>query len=208
MDPDATISPVISNSPLNPARRTLLIVVGAGALAGTLASLVESESTDAKKKKGKRKKKGGKGKGKKRCTGRVNGGASASEETQLLDLINQFRQDNDVLPPLTRNPQLDSAALTHSQDMARRCYFDHISPEGTDPFDRMETAGYTGAPRSENIYVGTGPYKSAAEAFDGWKTSTSGHREAMLDAGADEIGIGTALDGSGAMYWTNVFGEA
>jgi uncharacterized protein YkwD len=206
MDSETLVHPIISDSSTSPTRRSLIALVGVGALAGGLASLVGPESTDAKKKKKGKKKRGGKGKGKSKCTGKVNGSASGAEEEALLQMINDFRAGNGGLQPLARHPQLDNAAATHSRDMATRCYFEHVSPNGTNPFDRMAAAGYPGVPLSENIYKGSGSFASAAEAFDAWKNS-DGHRTNMLDPQASQIGIGTALEGSGFMNWTNVFGR-
>lgn len=207
MDPDVNVPPVISDSLVSPSRRTLISLLGVGALAGGLASLVGPETTESRKKKGKKKKGGkGKGNGKGKCAGKVNGSASATEEEALLQMINDFRADNGALQPLTRQPQLDNAAASHSRDMATRCYFEHVSPDGTNPFERMAAAGYPGVPLSENIYKGSGSFASAAEAFDAWKNS-DGHRTNMLDPQAAQIGIGTALETSGFMNWTNVFGR-
>lgn len=210
MDPELVNSLGLPHSPSNPTRRVLLLLAGAGFIGGGAATLVDQMAVDAKKKNGKKKKKkkGGKGGGKIKCSGNVVGAASAQEEATLLDLINEFRVNNGNPGNLTPQLQLKSAAIAHSRDMATRCYFDHVNPDGDDPFDRMVAAGYTGTPRSENIYVGSGPFRSASEAFEAWKTSTSGHREAMLAANSNQIGIGTALDGAGNMYWTNVFGQA
>jgi uncharacterized protein YkwD len=210
MEPVDTESSGTLESPGNATRRSLLSLLGAGALAGGLAILVDPQLTAAKKKKKKKKKKNRQKKRKKRnkntCDGRVHGSAAASEESALRDLINRFRSENGGLPPLARQSQLDSAAVAHSRDMATHCYFDHISPEGSAPDDRILAAGYQFSAWAENIYMGSGTYRSAAAAFDTWKNSP-GHRANMLSADVTEIGIGTALDGSGAMIWTNVFGR-
>ena len=112
----------------------------------------------------------------------VNGSASAiGREQQLLHLINEFRADNGALQPLALQPQSSTgqrcAASTRrtwrhaaTSSMSVRTELNH--------FERMEAAGYPGVPLSENIYKGSGPFKSAAEAFDAWKNSTDGHREA------------------------------
>lgn len=165
MAPDTTLSPVTSDSPTSPTRRSLLSLLGLGTLAGGLASLAAQKSTDAR-----RKKKGG-------------------------------------LPPLSRQSQLDSAAVAHSQDMATRCFFDHINPDGADPGDRIAATGYQASAWAENIYKGSGSLGSAVEAFNAWETSTKGHRENMLSTAVTQIGIGAALDSDGFVIWTNVFGK-
>jgi uncharacterized protein YkwD len=90
--------------------------------------------------------------------------------------------------------------------MATRCYFDHDSPDGKDPGDRIAATGYQAIAWAENIYKGSGNLGSAAEAFAAWQNS-DGHRANMLSTNVTEIGIGTALDRSGYMNWTNVFGN-
>lgn len=211
MDADTSIAPITSAPSTSPTRRSLLSLLGAGTLAGGLAGLAVLEPTEAKKKKGKKrktkkKKNGGKGGGDNRCTGSVNGSASPADEDALLQMINTFRQQNGGLPALTRQSQLDSAAVAHSRDMVARCFFDHVNPDGKDPGDRIAATGYQANAWAENIYKGSGNLGSAAEAFKAWEDS-QGHRENMLRTNVTEIGIGTALDGSGFMNWTNVFGR-
>jgi uncharacterized protein YkwD len=121
-------------------------------------------------------------------------------------MINGFRQQNGNLPALERQGLLDSAAAAHLRDMATRCYFDHDSPDGNDPGDRIAATGYQAIAWAEIIYKGSGNLGSAAEAFAAWQNS-DGHRANMLSTNVTEIGIGTALDRSGYMNWTNVFGN-
>jgi uncharacterized protein YkwD len=209
MKEDPTNPLCISNPPTRASRRSLLSLLGLGTLTSGLSMLTKPELMEAKKKKKRRKKKrrGGKGGGgSNNCGGSVNGAAAASDEAALLQMINTFRQQNGGLPALTRQAQLDSAAVAHSQDMAKRCFFDHKNPEGADPGARIAATGYQAIAWAENIYKGSGNLGSAAEAFDTWKNS-AGHRANMLSGDVTEIGIGTALDGSGFMNWTNVFGR-
>ncbi len=208
------LSPVTADPPGCPTRRSLLSLLGIGPLTGALTIWFTPEVAESgkkkhkkKKKRNKKKKKGGKGAGTIKCSGNVIGSAGASEEAALLQQINTFRQQNGNPGDLVREAQLDSAAAAHSRDMATRCYFAHVNPEGLDPFDRIKAAGYTATPWAENLYVGSGSFQSAAQAIESWRTSTKGHREAILDPKANEIGIGTALDGAGNMYWTNTFGR-
>ncbi|MFO7596293.1 MAG: CAP domain-containing protein [Desulfocurvibacter africanus] len=55
--------------------------------------------------------------------------------------INQIRAEHG-LKSLTSTPDLAAIALGHSQDMARRNYFSHNSPEGRTPSDRADKYGY------------------------------------------------------------------
>ena len=43
-------------------------------------------------------------------------------------------------PPIRRSPRV---ARAHSADMRDRDFFDHVNPDGLDPFDRAERAGLT-----------------------------------------------------------------
>lgn len=207
MDQDPTIPPVFPDLPISPLRRTLLSLLGGGVLTAGFAALAEPEPAAGKKKRKKKKKKKKTTK-KKTCNGSVQGSASASEQDALLQMINDFRlAQPSGLQPLTRQSQLDSAAVAHSRDMVTRCYFAHDSPNGSDPGDRIAATGYQAIAWAENIYKGSGNLGSAAEAFDAWEKSTTGHRENMLSTNVSEIGIGTALDSAGFMNWTNVFGR-
>jgi uncharacterized protein YkwD len=51
------------------------------------------------------------------------------------------------LAPLAWNPRLFESALRHNHDMIARHYYDSVSPDGTTPAERIESAGYDlGAP--------------------------------------------------------------
>lgn len=208
MESDTTRSPVISDPPASPTRRSFLSLLAGGALAGSLGRLVPPDLVEARKKhKRKKKKKGKNGGSGNKCTGSVNGSASAAEHDALLTMINDFRgQQLPPLPILSRQAQLESAAVAHSRDMATRCFFDHVNPDGADPGDRIAATGYQANAWAENIYKGSGSLSSASAAFDAWKNSPP-HRANMLSTDVTQIGIGTALDSSGFMIWTNVFGR-
>ena len=56
--------------------------------------------------------------------------------------------------PLVMEARLRCAARVHSLDMANRGFFDHVNPDGEDPFVRMERAGYSFQAAGENIAAG------------------------------------------------------
>jgi uncharacterized protein YkwD len=99
--------------------------------------------------------------------------------------------------------RLAKAAAAHSADMARRSYFNHNSPEGTDPWQRAAAAGYT-RPTGENIALG---YTEPKALMDGWMKS-SGHRANIVNCKARAVGIGLARKADGTPYWTQLFGAA
>src|SRR4051794_32963176 len=58
------------------------------------------------------------------------------------------------LPSVHTDTRLMIAAQRHTEDMVRRNYFEHVSPSGTDPGDRITAAGYLWTSYGENIAAG------------------------------------------------------
>lgn len=81
-----------------------------------------------------------------------------------------------VRPPLAMNKTLLAVARAHSLDMYTRNFFDHINPDGKDPFQRMTAAGYNFAAAGENIAAGSS--QTAAQLED----------LLMVDAGIQDRG--------------------
>src|SRR4051794_32782531 len=77
---------------------------------------------------------------------------SSARADQLGVLINRARIERSVLP-LARAPELDAAALAHSQDMAAQNYLDHPGADASSPQERAERAGYHVPPHSGWIVV-------------------------------------------------------
>lgn len=102
-----------------------------------------------------------------------------------------------VAPPLATNAQLLQAARLHSQDMLQRDYFEHNTPEGLSPGDRIENQGYTGG-WGENIYSGGA---STAEDVAWYHAGflidcgipSLGHRLNILKSSFNEVGIGNVV---------------
>jgi len=126
-----------------------------------------------------------------------------SESAAMLAAVNEFRSDNGV-GLLVWCSALASSALGHSVDMANRQFFDHVNPDGDDPFARMLAASY-GENGGENIAVG---YESVALVMEAWIDSP-GHRANLLEPGFVDFGEGHITGdymGSPAIYWTQNFG--
>src|SRR5438477_5541406 len=66
------------------------------------------------------------------CNGDImpDGSNDAALNASILCLVNVMRQENGGLPPLSENPQLDSAAQGMGGLMVREQFFDHVTPEG------------------------------------------------------------------------------
>ncbi|KOV64065.1 sigma-70 family RNA polymerase sigma factor [Streptomyces sp. MMG1121] len=119
---------------------------------------------------------------------------------QVIALVNQQRATAGC-GPVSENADLDKAAQGHSDDMAARGYFDHVSPDGTDPGQRITAAGYRWSTYGENIAEGQ-PTPQAV--MDAWMNSP-GHRANILNCAFKEIGVGVNK-GSGGPLWTQDFG--
>lgn len=104
---------------------------------------------------------------------------------EIVHRINEFRAEF-RLAPVRLDERLNTAAQAHADDMARRDYFDHVSPGGGTVGDRATEAGYSWRRVLENLAAG---HASPAEAVEGWKLSND-HRHAMLDRNVEEAGVG------------------
>ncbi|MCA1740550.1 MAG: CAP domain-containing protein [Actinobacteria bacterium] len=131
--------------------------------------------------------------------------AYESEEQQLLELINEYRQAND-LAPLVPSETLSASAGHHSEDMEAYDYFSHDTeessyyPKGSDFVERMAQEGYptTYAYVGENIAWGQ---PTAEEVFEDWRLSPE-HDATMLNEWYTAAGIGHV-----GSYWTADFGS-
>jgi uncharacterized protein YkwD len=105
--------------------------------------------------------------------------------------------------PVAFNTQLIQAARDHSQDMNNQGYFDHNTPQGLNPGQRITNVGFTWTAWGESIAAG---YTSTSQALQGLITdagvSDLGHRRQLLAIDAEfltqnQVGIGIVLGGSG-----------
>jgi uncharacterized protein YkwD len=148
-------------------------------------------------------------------------------EIRIHELIN-IERHKAGLKPLTLDKKLSAIARGHSQDMAKKNYFSHISPEGEDFLARYKKKGfvcqmhvgqhiYEGA---ENIFLdnlyssvtytdGRAHYdwnsleEIARSIVKGWMKS-DGHRENILQPPFRSQGIGVVIK-DGKVYITENF---
>jgi uncharacterized protein YkwD len=118
-------------------------------------------------------------------------------ESSITCLINDQRTSNG-LAPVTLNSDLRQAALSHSNEMIDKSYFEHTSPAGLTFMDRIESTGYMRGARSwivgENLVWGTGPLSTPRALVTAWMNSPP-HRENLLRPAFREIGV-AALAGT------------
>ena len=116
----------------------------------------------------------------------------------ILNYTNKYRQSKDR-SALTMREDLNAIAQKHSSDMAKgKVAFGHAGFDDRDAKARKLIPGMTRF--AENVAYGA---SSAKEVVTMWKKS-SGHRENML-GNYKYIGIGTATDKKGTIYFTQVF---
>ena len=142
-------------------------------------------------------------------------GRVAELEQQIHAGINAARVSNGILPKLRWVDSLGMVARAHSEDMTKRGYFSHDTPEGIDPSERIDRAGYscwkdTHYGVAENItivLVHDSLDRMASDAVRSWMTSP-GHRTNVLGKQYDRTGIGASFGrwrGYSAVYVTQVF---
>jgi uncharacterized protein YkwD len=116
----------------------------------------------------------------------------------------------DGLPPMSIDPVLTQAAQYHAEDMLRRNYFSHYSPEGESPADRLAAAGRQGFP-AENIAM-TEDHRirrvqpQTIETFQHQWMNSTGHRRNLMNPNYVRFGYGFAIDpGSGRVFAVQMF---
>lgn len=112
---------------------------------------------------------------------------AGSVDEQVVEAMNVERRARG-LQPLRLNRQLSLAADDRIRDMFSQRYFDHVAPDGTQPFVWVTRRGYRYGTVGENLAVG---YRSADRVVNGWMNSP-GHRANLLGRKFDEVGISVA----------------
>jgi uncharacterized protein YkwD len=108
-------------------------------------------------------------------------------------------------PPLKLDPRLNEAAQHHADDMLVHSYYNHSSPEGTTPIDRVRKTGYVPHIMAENI--ARGPF-TVDEVMDNWMLSRE-HRDNLLHPAFRDLGAGIAVGRNSVGYtviWVQDFG--
>lgn len=124
--------------------------------------------------------------------------SDADAEGRVVALVNVARAAVGC-QAVTADSGLASVARAHSADMRDRGFFDHVNPDGLDPFARAARAGVSA--RAENIASGQ---QDAGAVMDAWMNSP-GHRTNILDCSLTRLGVGFA-QGPGGPWWTQLLG--
>jgi uncharacterized protein YkwD len=125
-----------------------------------------------------------------------------AREDELTTLTNDYRLSRG-LNALVDDAALRRLARAHSEHMILHAFFDHLNPEGDQPWQRAAMAGITWTAFGENLAAGQG---SASEAFAALLASPR-HKQVIDDPEWSHIGCGYASDPGSAYvhYWTQNF---
>ncbi|MFM2302730.1 MAG: hypothetical protein RLZZ135_133 [Cyanobacteriota bacterium] len=122
-------------------------------------------------------------------------------DNQILDLVNKERSKAGA-KPLKLNEKLDRAADAHSLDQAANSRMSHDGSNGSKFDSRIKDEGFLFSRAAENVAYGQ---KDAFQVMDGWMNSP-GHRKNILNPQLENIGIGSATNDNGSIFWTQDFG--
>lgn len=124
--------------------------------------------------------------------------------SSLVRLANDDRQDRN-LGGLTTDPLLVAAAQAKADDMAKKGYFAHTSPDGRTSWSWFRDAGYAFSHAGENLAVN---FSDSGDVEQAWMNSPT-HRANILNGNFTEVGIATAVgeyQGKKTVFVVQMFG--
>ena len=122
-----------------------------------------------------------------------------SSENNMIELTNKERESRGF-KALKLDSRLRDVARAHSEDMFKRGYFAHLSPEGKSVADRASSAGIDFLVIGENL-----AYAPNVELAHKGLMNSEGHRENILSTDFGKIGVGILDGGIYGRMFTQVF---
>lgn len=104
------------------------------------------------------------------------------------------------LQPLQIDPTLNEAAADHVADMAQRGYFDHDSPSGVTPWERMRSHDCTFSYAGENLALAPSARQAERALFN-----SPPHRANMLSRNFTRVGIAVMVSHDGGLLFVEDF---
>jgi uncharacterized protein YkwD len=126
-----------------------------------------------------------------------------SLESDAEAAINEIRTSHG-LAPLLHSEALAAVAREHSEDMSKRRYFSHETPEGLHSQDRVTRGGIAFSMMAENIAENSEGEDPVGVAVEGWMESPP-HRANVMNGAFRLTGIGAAADEDGNLFFTQLF---
>jgi len=136
----------------------------------------------------------------------VLGFATDISSSDILNLTNRERTERG-LPPLKLNSRLMEAAEAKARDMFLDNYWAHVAPDGTEPWDFIDEAGYVYISAGENLAK---DFSRSSSVVKAWMNSPS-HRDNILNPKFEDIGIAVVngeLGGSETTLVVQMFGRS
>ncbi len=103
---------------------------------------------------------------------------------KVIQLVNESRRA-EGLETLKENEKLSLAASQKAEDMIKKKYFAHNSPDGITPWSWIEKSGYNYRYAGENLAI---DFKDAESQHTAWMKSPT-HRKNILNSDFQEIGV-------------------
>lgn len=133
---------------------------------------------------------------------RISNRQSAEVQYRMLDSINYLRQSTGAAP-LQLDARLGAAAQSHADDMSRQQRPWGFGADGSNPYQRVQRAGYTGELLTE---VYSQSYESELQTLTAWVDDQDWGPE-LLDQNATDVGIAWHQDQSGLIWWVMTLGR-
>lgn len=121
-----------------------------------------------------------------------------SYEDLMIILMNQSRKEFGLAALTNVNDQWNFIARKHSQDMIKRNYFDHTSPDGVEFWQRMKNDGLNYQTAAENLVMGA---QTIIHAHEGLMNSL-GHRNNILNKSITHAFVGVVFASDHVPYYT------
>jgi uncharacterized protein YkwD len=124
-----------------------------------------------------------------------------------LDLFNAINNERTQqgLPALAAHGCVVYVAQLRSDDMASRGYFSHTSPEGETAFSLLDQYGVPYGWAGENLARNTNHGDETIAVAIRTLMASESHRANILSGNHTHLGVGAAVDTSGAKYFTMIF---
>lgn len=119
--------------------------------------------------------------------------------SELLIIINEFRQDNGI-EPVVLDKNLCRAACMRAVEIDYAAYFNHTRPDGRNAFTALDYYSCIADFRGENL---AGGQRTSEQVVKAWEESDKGHRELLLNPKVKKMGCGYSYSGTiGYPVWT------
>lgn len=124
-----------------------------------------------------------------------------SMEMLIFEMTNAYRNFNE-LPTLNWDERLSVAARKHCEHMYKNNYFEHITPAGVRPEQRVAAEGYPYVTCGENLALTAA---NPAYVLQAWVRSEL-HRKALISTNYADVGVGCYIV-NGNVYAGQDFGR-